>query len=275
MQLIPITSKGDKILEVPLSKIGGKGLFVKELQSALLNDKADIAVHSMKDVPMVLPDELQICCICEREDPRDAFVSNRFKSIDELPPGAVVGTSSLRRQSQILSLRPDLTIKFLRGNVNTRLKRMDDGNYDAIILAAAGLIRLDLRFRIQSFIDTKYSLPSGGQGAVGIEVLKNNQSIKNLLQFLNHKPTAICVESERALNKSLNGGCEVPIASYAELKDNKVHLKALVGSIDGKTIIRSEGYSDYCLSEAEQLGCLIAKNLREKGAQDILNKIYK
>ncbi|MFZ2320968.1 MAG: hydroxymethylbilane synthase, partial [Pseudomonas sp.] len=217
VSLVPMVSRGDKLLDAPLAKIGGKGLFVKELETALLDNEADIAVHSMKDVPMDFPEGLGLFCICEREDPRDAFVSNTFASLDELPAGSVVGTSSLRRQAQLLALRPDLKIHFLRGNVNTRLAKLDAGEYDAIILAAAGLIRLGFGARIRASISVEASLPAGGQGAVGIECRSADAEIHALLAPLHHRETALRVTAERALNKHLNGGCQVPIACYALL----------------------------------------------------------
>ena len=268
VELVTMVSRGDKLLDAPLAKIGGKGLFVKELEHALLEDRADIAVHSMKDVPMSFPDGLGLEVICEREDPRDAFVSNTYASLDELPKGAVVGTSSLRRQCQLLEHRPDLTINFLRGNVNTRLAKLDEGQYDAIILAAAGLIRLKFQDRISQFLETDISLPAGGQGAVGIECRTGDQDIINLIKPLHHEATARCVLAERAMNKALNGGCQVPIASYAVLKDGQLHLRGLVGQPDASTILRTE--QAFATDQYEQAGIQAAEHLLKQGAGEIL-----
>ncbi|BCD85832.1 porphobilinogen deaminase [Pseudomonas solani] len=272
VSLVPMVSRGDKLLDAPLAKIGGKGLFVKELETALLEDEADIAVHSMKDVPMDFPDGLGLFCICEREDPRDAFVSNTFDSLDALPAGAVVGTSSLRRQAQLLARRPDLKIQFLRGNVNTRLAKLDAGEYDAIILAAAGLIRLGFQDRIRSSISVDDSLPAGGQGAVGIECRTADTEIHALLAPLHHRDTALRVTAERALNKRLNGGCQVPIACYAILEDDQLWLRGLVGQPDGGTLLRAE--SRALASDAESLGVRVAEDLLGQGAEAILQAVY-
>lgn len=272
VSLVPMVSRGDKLLDAPLAKIGGKGLFVKELETALLENEADIAVHSMKDVPMEFPEGLGLYCICEREDPRDAFVSNRFDSLDVLPPGSVVGTSSLRRQAQLLARRPDLKIQFLRGNVNTRLAKLDAGEYDAIILAAAGLIRLGFGERIRSSIGVDESLPAGGQGAVGIECRTGDSEVHALLACLNHAPTATRVVAERALNKRLNGGCQVPIACYAVLEGEQLWLRGLVGQPDGTLLLRAEGRAP--AAEAEALGVQVAEELLEQGAEQILKAVY-
>lgn len=272
VSLVPMVSRGDKLLDAPLAKIGGKGLFVKELETALLEDEADIAVHSMKDVPMDFPDGLGLFCICEREDPRDAFVSNTFDSLDALPAGAVVGTSSLRRQAQLLARRPDLKIQFLRGNVNTRLAKLDAGEYDAIILAAAGLIRLGFQDRIRSSISVDDSLPAGGQGAVGIECRTADTEIHALLAPLHHRDTALRVTAERALNKRLNGGCQVPIACYAILEDDQLWLRGLVGQPDGGALLRAE--SRALAADAESLGVRVAEDLLGQGAEAILQAVY-
>ncbi len=272
VSLVPMVSRGDKLLDAPLAKIGGKGLFVKELETALLENEADIAVHSMKDVPMEFPEGLGLYCICEREDPRDAFVSNRFDSLDALPPGSVVGTSSLRRQAQLLARRPDLKIQFLRGNVNTRLAKLDAGEYDAIILAAAGLIRLGFGERIRSSIGVDESLPAGGQGAVGIECRTGDSEVHALLACLNHAPTATRVVAERALNKRLNGGCQVPIACYAVLEGEQLWLRGLVGQPDGTLLLRAEGCAP--AAEAEALGVQVAEELLDQGAEQILKAVY-
>lgn len=272
VSLVPMVSRGDKLLDAPLAKIGGKGLFVKELETALLENQADIAVHSMKDVPMDFPEGLGLYCICEREDPRDAFVSNTYASLDELPAGSVVGTSSLRRQAQLLARRPDLKIQFLRGNVNTRLAKLDAGEYDVIILAAAGLIRLGFAERIRSSLSPEDSLPAGGQGAVGIECRTADSEIHALLASLHHAPTALRVTAERALNKRLNGGCQVPIACYAVLEGEQIWLRGLVGQPDGGRLLRAEQRAP--LAAAEQLGVAVANALLEQGAADILQAVY-
>ena len=270
VSLVPMVSRGDKLLDAPLAKIGGKGLFVKELETALLENEADIAVHSMKDVPMDFPEGLGLFCICEREDPRDAFVSNTYDSLDALPPGSVVGTSSLRRQAQLLARRPDLKIHFLRGNVNTRLAKLDAGEYDAIILAAAGLIRLGFEARIRASISVDDSLPAGGQGAVGIECRSADAEIHALLAPLHHAETAARVTAERALNKRLNGGCQVPIACYALLEGEQLWLRGLVGQPDGGLLLRAEGRG----SDAEALGVQVAEQLLAQGAEAILKAVY-
>ncbi|MBM3104927.1 hydroxymethylbilane synthase [Pseudomonas sp. V1] len=270
--LVPMVSRGDKLLDSPLSKIGGKGLFVKELETALLENQADIAVHSMKDVPMDFPEGLGLYCICEREDPRDAFVSNTFKGLDELPAASVVGTSSLRRQAQLLARRPDLQIRFLRGNVNTRLAKLDAGEYDAIILAAAGLIRLGFEDRITSGISVDDSLPAGGQGAVGIECRSVDSEIHALLAPLHHQDTADRVVAERALNKHLNGGCQVPIACYAVLEGDQLWLRGLVGEPSGGKLLTAEARAPR--SHAQTLGVQVAEDLLKQGAEDILKAVY-
>ncbi|MBP8185469.1 MAG: hydroxymethylbilane synthase [Pseudomonas sp.] len=272
VSLVPMVSRGDKLLDAPLAKIGGKGLFVKELETALLENEADIAVHSMKDVPMDFPEGLGLYCICEREDPRDAFVSNTFASLDELPAGSVVGTSSLRRQAQLLAVRPDLKIHFLRGNVNTRLAKLDAGEYDAIILAAAGLIRLGFAARIRAAISVEASLPAGGQGAVGIECRSADLAIHALLAPLHHRETALRVTAERALNKHLNGGCQVPIACYALLEGEQLWLRGLVGQPDGSQLLRAEARA--ASADAEALGVQVAEALLAQGAAEILAAVY-
>jgi hydroxymethylbilane synthase len=272
IELVPMVTKGDVILDSPLAKIGGKGLFVKELENALLNKEADIAVHSMKDVPMQFPEGLGLAVICQREDPRDAFVSHSYRTFAELPQGAVVGTSSLRRQCQLKALRPDLDIRSLRGNVGTRLSKLDNGDYDAIILASAGLIRLGLAARIASFIDVEQSLPAAGQGAVGIECRTDDVQVHALLAPLADAETTYCVRAERAMNNHLQGGCQVPIGGYAVLQQGQLYLRALVGDIDGSRIIRAEGKS--AVENAEVLGVQIAEQLLAQGADKILQAIY-
>ncbi|KFZ37733.1 porphobilinogen deaminase [Shewanella mangrovi] len=272
VELLPMSTKGDIILDTPLAKVGGKGLFVKELEVAMLEGQADIAVHSMKDVPVEFPEGLGLEVICKREDPRDAFVSNTYKNLDELPQGAVVGTSSLRRQCQLRARRPDLVIKDLRGNVGTRLSKLDAGDYDAIILAAAGLIRLELKERITSFIETTESLPANGQGAVGIECRTDDARVKALLAPLEHKETRYRVLAERAMNTRLEGGCQVPIGAFAEITGDDMLLRGLVGNPDGSEVIRSEISGK--VSDAESLGNALADELLGKGAKAILQAVY-
>lgn len=272
IELVTMVTQGDKILDTPLAKVGGKGLFVKELEVGMLEGRADIAVHSMKDVPVEFPTGLHLAVICEREDPRDAFVSNNFKSLEELPQGARLGTSSLRRQSQIAALRPDLEIIDLRGNVNTRLKKLDDGEYDAIILAAAGLKRLEFEDRITQFIGTDVCLPAIGQGAVGIECRSDDARVHNLIAPLNDNKTQIRVAAERAMNERLQGGCQVPIAGYAEFEHGLIMLRGLVGQVDGKKIIRGDIAGP--AENAEELGVVLAEDLLSRGADKILNELY-
>lgn len=273
VSLVTFTTRGDKILDTPLAKVGGKGLFVKELEVAMLEGRADIAVHSMKDVPMEFPEGLGLSVICEREDPRDAFVSNNFSSLEALPPGSHVGTSSLRRQTQLLERFPQLTVGSLRGNVQTRLGKMDSGEFDAIILATAGLVRLEMEERIQQRIAPEVFLPAGGQGAVGIECRTDDTELQSLLQPLHHPETAICVEAERAMNRRLEGGCQVPIACYAlPVADGKLWLRGLVGSPDGSRVLRDEvtGSAD----NPEAIGLQLAENLLAQGAAEILREVY-
>jgi hydroxymethylbilane synthase len=275
VELVTMTSRGDQLLDAPLAKVGGKGLFVKELETALLEDRADIAVHSMKDVPMEFPEGLELGVICPREDPRDAFVSNRYGSLDELPPGSVVGTSSLRRECQLRSQRPDVAVNFLRGNVNTRLAKLDAGDYDAIILASAGLIRLGLGDRISQPLAVEFSLPAGGQGAVGIELRVGDTVTADLIKPLHHMPTARCVGAERALNTRLEGGCQVPIAAFAiadPAHPGQLWLRGLVGRADGSEILRSESRASE--HAWEQLGIEVAEDLLSQGAGELLAAAY-
>lgn len=271
VELVTFTTQGDKILDTPLAKIGGKGLFVKELEQAMLAGDADLAVHSMKDVPMECPEGLAITTICEREDPTDAFVSNHFASLEALPLGAIVGTSSLRRQCQLRALRPDLEIRDLRGNVGTRLGRLDNGEYDAIILASAGLKRLGLEQRIAQSLTQL--LPAVGQGAVGIEARSNDAELLALLAPLHHLPTALCVQAERAMNRRLQGGCQVPIAGFATLDNQQLILNALVGSLDGQSVLRYQAQTTD-LSTIEQLGENVADGLLAQGADKVLAAVY-
>lgn len=270
--LVPMVSKGDKILDVPLAKVGGKGLFVKELETALLEGEADIAVHSMKDVPMEFPEGLGLSVICQREDPRDAFVSNQYGKIAELPAGSVVGTSSLRRQAQLLARRPDLEIRFLRGNVGTRLAKLDAGEYQGIILAAAGLIRLGEKDRIREYLLTDDSLPAGGQGAVGIECRTDDRAVQALIAPLHHSLSAQQVLAERAMNRRLEGGCQVPIGCFAVHQEGGLWLRGLVASVDGKQVLRDELRGP--ATAAEQLGEQLAERLLAQGADKILADVY-
>jgi hydroxymethylbilane synthase len=274
VELVAMTTKGDVLLDTPLAKIGGKGLFVKELEVAMLDGRADIAVHSMKDVPMEFPSGLDLAVICERENPLDALVSNDYKSLEELPDGAVVGTSSLRRQCQVRAHFPNLQIKELRGNVNTRLAKLDGGEYQAIILASAGLIRLGMNDRIACALDSSLSLPAGGQGAVGIECRTEDIATRELLAPLHSDDTASCVIAERAVNRHLQGGCQVPIACFAELDTSgqTLGLRGLVGSIDGATLLRAELQGPR--GNAEALGVELAEQLLAQGAGEILAEVY-
>lgn len=272
VELVKMVTQGDKILDTPLAKVGGKGLFVKELEQGMLRGDADIAVHSMKDVPVEFPTGLHLAVICEREDPRDAFVSNNFSQLEDLPQGARVGTSSLRRQCQLHAWRPDLQIHDLRGNVNSRLQKLDDGQYDAIILAAAGLKRLGFHDRIRVCLAPEISLPAIGQGAVGIECRTDDARINSLIAPLNHAPTRIRVLAERAMNHRLEGGCQVPIGGYAELDGDRLRIRGLVGRPDGSQVVRGEmeGPAD----QAEQLGIALADDLLSRGAGAILKDVY-
>lgn len=272
VELVTFTTRGDKILDTPLAKIGGKGLFVKELETALLEGAADLAVHSMKDVPMAFPDGLGLSTICRREDPRDAFVSNTYARLADLPHGARVGTSSLRRQCQLRAQRPDLEIVSLRGNVNTRLAKLDAGEFDAILLATAGLVRLDFADRIRQRLAAEVSLPAGGQGAVGIEIRSDDARVRALLQPLHHEDTALCVRAERALNGHLQGGCQVPIACFAELDGATLALRGLVGEPDGSAVLRAAASGP--ASAPEALGIAVAEDLLRQGAARILARVY-
>lgn len=273
VELLKMSTQGDKILDSPLAKIGGKGLFVKELERSLLDGDADIAVHSMKDVPVEFPEGLYLPVICEREDPRDAFVSNKFKSWRDLPHGARVGTSSLRRQAQLRRHRPDLTIIDLRGNVGSRLDKLDRGDYDAIMLAAAGLLRLNLAARITEYLGPEVILPAIGQGAVGIECRHNDPRILALIQPLNHTLTHTRVLAERAMNQRLEGGCQVPIAGHATINGTQLTLKGLVGRPDGSHAVESSISGP--MTEAEKLGVALGDDLLSRGAREILQDVYR
>lgn len=271
IELVRLTTSGDKLLDSPLSQVGGKGLFVKELELGLLNDHADIAVHSMKDVPVELPPDLHLPVILQREDPRDAFVSNDYAGIDALPRGARLGTASLRRQCQLRALRPDLDIVSVRGNVNSRLAKLDSGEFAALLLAAAGLIRLGLGSRITRFLEPAESLPAIGQGAIGIECRRGDSGVEALIAPLDHVPTHICVRAERAMNIRLHGGCQVPIAGHAELGHGVIVLRGLVGSLDGRRFVRGDisGRPE----DAEELGTVLAEDLLARGAGELLREL--
>ena len=272
VELVTFVTQGDKILDTPLAKIGGKGLFVKELEAALLDGRADLAVHSMKDVPMQLPEGLALAVICEREDPFDAFVSNQYEKFEDLPHGAKLGTSSLRRKCQVLKQRPDLEVIDLRGNVGTRLSKLDAGQYDAIILASSGLKRLGLHERIRHTLAPEISLPAVGQGALGLECRSDDQEVLDLILPLMHHETNVCVRAERAFNAYLEGGCQVPIAGYATLDGQTIQLEGRVGSPDGQTLLvqQVQGPED----QAEQLGVQLGKALLALGAGDLLKALY-
>lgn len=272
VELVPMVTQGDRILDVPLAKIGGKGLFVKELELAMLDGRADIAVHSMKDVPMAFPDGLSLAVICPREDPSDAFVSSRFESLGTLPQGAVVGTSSLRRQCQLRRWRPDLQIKDLRGNVNTRLARLDAGEFDAIVLATAGLLRLEMADRIRHRIAPELMLPAVGQGAVGIECRTDDERTRALLAPLADHITSRCVAAERAMNTRLQGGCQVPIAGYATYQDGRIQLHARVGAVNGSRLLEESMSGPE--ADAELMGVEVAERLLAAGADVILAEVY-
>lgn len=276
IELVPMSTQGDRILDTPLAKIGGKGLFIKELEIAMQEGRADLAVHSMKDIPVAFPEGFGLHCICERENPFDALVSNTYKTFDELPHGAVIGTSSLRRQAQLRALRPDLTIKDLRGNVNTRLQKLDNGEYDAIILAAAGLIRLDMHSRIAQELSPNICLPAVGQGAVGIECRNDDSELISMLKSLNHSETSLRVHSERALNATLQGGCQVPIGSFAEYFEGSLQMRALVSSVDGSDVLQVNNKIACELHDteaAQRLGKALAEKLLAQGARAILDAI--
>ncbi len=271
-ELVTMVTKGDKILDAPLAKVGGKGLFVKELEQGLLENFADIAVHSMKDVPVEFPEGLHLSVIMDREDPTDAFVSNQYKKLSDLPANAKVGTSSLRRQCQIKSLFPDAEILSLRGNVNTRLAKLDNGDFDAIILASAGLKRLGFEDRISQRLETNQSLPAIGQGAIGIECRIEDPRINELLAPLHHPETAIRLAAERAMNQHLNGGCQVPIAGFAVLDNDEIQIKGLVGAPDGSVIYHAAASGKHEM--AETLGIQVAEDLLNQGADKILAELY-
>ena len=272
VSLTKIKTTGDKILDVPLAQVGGKGLFVKEIEEAMLANEIDIAVHSMKDVPTMFPDGLHLSCITKREDARDALLTRNNMKFKDLPQGATIGTSSLRRQAQLMSVRPDFKIQQLRGNVDTRLRKLKEGQFDAIILAAAGVRRLGLAENVSEYLDPAISLPAIGQGALGIECRVDDRELNDLIAFFNHQDTRTCVTGERALLRRLEGGCQVPIACYGQMVNGKLHLTGLVGSVDGKRIIKDtiEGEA----GKAEKLGVTLAEKLLSKGADVILREVY-
>ncbi len=270
-ELVKMVTRGDKILDAPLAKVGGKGLFVKELEQGMLEGEADIAVHSMKDVPIEFPEGLHLAAILTREDPTDAFVSNQYKSFSELPTRARIGTSSLRRECQLKQHLPEAEVLPLRGNVNTRLAKLDAGEYDAIILASAGLKRLGMGDRITQTLDTSVSLPAVGQGAIGIECRVDDVEINQMLAALHDQVTGVCVKAERAMNTRLNGGCQVPIAGFAILQQTQVFMRGLVGSPDGQVIYRAERAGS--IEQAESLGQQIAEDLLSQGADKVLQAL--
>jgi hydroxymethylbilane synthase len=272
VELVKIKTKGDKIVDAPLSKVGGKGLFVKEIEEALLKRDVDLAVHSMKDVPAELQKGLKLSVFPKREDPRDAFVSCLFKRVEELPQGASVGTSSLRRSAQLLHIRPDLQIVPLRGNVDTRLRKLDSGELQAIVLAAAGLKRLGLSDRITALLSPEVVLPAIGQGVLGLEVREDDQKTQDLISFLNDLETELAARAERAFLKELEGGCQVPLAGYAKVERNRIVMDGLVAELDGSVILRQQrsGGKD----KPEELGVALARQLKTAGADRILEKIY-
>ncbi|HEX7030145.1 MAG TPA: hydroxymethylbilane synthase [Gammaproteobacteria bacterium] len=270
-ELVPMSTRGDEILDRALSKVGGKGLFIKELELAMQEGLADLAVHSMKDVTAEMPDGFTLAAILEREDPRDAFVSNRYANFDELPEGARVGSSSLRRQCQLKALRPDLELVSLRGNVGTRLGKLDAGEFDAIILAAAGLDRLEMQDRIAARIAPEQCLPAIAQGTLGIECLAGNANIIELVNVLEHPPTALITRAERALNKRLQGGCDVPVAGFAELEGDAIRLRGLVGLPDGTLVVRGEQRGS--AQDPEVLGEALADDMLARGAADVLARL--
>lgn len=272
VELIGMSTQGDKLLDVPLAKIGGKGLFIKELEEQMLAGNAQLAVHSMKDLPAFLPDGFAVGAVLKRHNPLDAFVSNTYDSVDALPQGAIVGTSSLRRKSQLLAMRPDLQLHDLRGNIQTRMKKLDEGMYDAIILAAAGLERMEMPERIRSLIPAEVSLPAVAQGALAIEVLSADAKTQSLIDFLNDADTLACVNAERAMNAALEGGCQVPIGSFAMLAGGEIWLRGLVASLDGTKIIRGERRG--LVADAARMGEDLAQELLANGAKQILDVVY-
>ncbi len=272
VELVKITTKGDKILDVPLAKVGGKGLFVKEIEDALLRNKIDLAVHSLKDVPTYFPPGLGLVAITKREDPRDAFLSVKYNSIDELPKGAVVGTSSLRRKVQLKIHRPDLTIKDLRGNVDTRIRKLEEGQYDAIILAYAGLKRLGLENKAKQVFDTDFMIPAVAQGFLGIETRLDDADTIKIVSVLNDEESRLRATAERAFLKALEGGCQVPLAGYSEIKDGKLILTGFISDLEGKRYFKD--FIEGSPVEAEDLGIELAERLLQSGAREVLDEVY-
>jgi len=273
VEIIRIKTTGDMILDVPLSKVGGKGLFVKEIEEALLSNRIDFAVHSMKDVPTDLPDRLEICCITRREDPRDAFLSVKHARFEDLPVGAHVGTSSLRRQTQLLGLRPDLSIDPLRGNLDSRIRKMEEGKYDAILLAAAGLRRLGWEDKIRQYIPADVSIPAIGQGALGIEIRSDDERTREAVAFLDDRETSQAVRAERGFLKRLEGGCQVPIAAHGTVNGDTIALSGLIGKPDGSRILR--GSRSGSVSDPEAVGVALAGELLSRGGREILDEVYR
>jgi len=272
VELVTMTTQGDKILDTPLAKVGGKGLFVKELETGMLEGRADLAVHSMKDVPVAFPEGLGLAAVLPREDPRDALISNEYSSIEALPQEARVGTSSLRRQCQLRRIRPDLQVLDLRGNVNTRLAKLDNGDYDAILLAAAGIKRMGWEERISELLAPEQFIPAIGQGAIGIEIRLDDARVRDMIEALNDGQTAIRIRTERALNEALQGGCQVPIAGYSEISHGVIVLRALVGRPDGSEMV--QGVISGRPKDAEELGQVLAEDLLSRGARQILDDVY-
>jgi len=273
VEIVRIKTTGDMILDVPLARVGGKGLFVKEIEEALLSGRIDLAVHSMKDVPTDLPAGLEIVAITRREDPRDAFVSARYKRFEDLPQGAKLGTSSLRRQTQLLAVRPDLKVESLRGNLDTRIRKMEQGQYEAIVLAAAGLRRLGWENKITHYIPESLSLPAIGQGALGIEIRSDDGATREAVSFLSDRDTALAVRAERGFLKRLEGGCQVPIAAHGRTDRDAIVLDGLVGRPDGSRVIR--GSRTGSVSDPESLGVGLAEDLLARGAREILDDVYR
>jgi hydroxymethylbilane synthase len=272
VELVPLKTQGDKLLDVPLAKVGGKGLFVKELEQALLDGRADVAAHSMKDVPVELPEGLELPVILARHDPRDAIVSRDGAGLASLPAGATLGTSSLRRKCQLARLRPDLRLVDLRGNIHTRLRRLDAGDFDAIVLARAGLERMGMQTRIAETLDPERMLPAIGQGAIGIERRVADGPVAELIAALHDEDTATCVAAERALNRRLGGGCQVPIAGFAELAGDQIQLRGLVATVDGGVTLEESGSAPR--AGARDLGEALAGTLQARGASEILSDVY-
>ncbi|HEY7586952.1 MAG TPA: hydroxymethylbilane synthase [Candidatus Deferrimicrobiaceae bacterium] len=273
VEIVKIKTTGDMILDVPLARVGGKGLFVKEIEEALLSGRIDLAVHSMKDVPTDLPPALEIVAITKREDPRDAFISDKVKRFEDLPKGARVGTSSLRRQTQLLGIRPDLVVLDNRGNLDTRIRKMEEGKFDAIILAAAGLRRLGWEGRITQVLPEEVSLPAIGQGALGIEIRREDAETRNAVSFLNDRDTSLSVRAERGFLKRLEGGCQVPIAAYGRTNGDSIEIDGMVGRPDGSEIVR--GSARGAVADPEGLGVKLAEQLLARGAKEILDEVYR